>query len=84
MCSLGAIEPDWLCVHDADGVGQPRSGRVSGCGHEAGEESVRLVCYDVLDRDAGVVESGLDNGVFLSMKLVCLRGCDSKMAEDVP
>jgi hypothetical protein len=84
MHTLRTVEPDWLCVHDADGVGQPRSGGIRGCRHVAGKECVRLVCHDILDRDAGIVESGLDNRVVLLIKSVCLRGCNSKTAEDVP
>jgi hypothetical protein len=47
VLSLGAVEPHGLCVFDVDG------------GHEAGEEGVGLVGHYVLDRDAGLIESGL-------------------------
>lgn len=65
MLCLRAVEPNGLCIHDADSVGQLLSGGVGGCGHEAGEEGVGLVGHDVLDGYAGVVECRLDDGVVL-------------------
>jgi hypothetical protein len=65
MHSLRAVEPNGLLIHDADGVSQSLSGGVDGRGHEPGKEGVGLVGHDVLDRYAGVVKCGLDDGVVL-------------------
>jgi hypothetical protein len=68
MLCLGAVEPNGLGILDPDRVCENlvlgREGSV--CRHETGEEGFGLVGHDVLDRDAGVVESGLDYGVVLS------------------
>jgi hypothetical protein len=67
MLALRTVEPDRLCVLDANGVGQ-----YVGCGtegsvgrHEAREEGIGLVGHDVLDRYAGLVEGRLDDRVVL-------------------
>jgi hypothetical protein len=67
MLALGAVEPNWLCICDADGVGEDLacSSQRGVCGHEAGEESVSLVGHYVLDGHAWVVECGLDDRVVL-------------------
>jgi hypothetical protein len=67
MLCLRAVEPYWLGVGDADGVGQDVGAGAEGGvgGHEAGEERVGLVGHDVGNWDAGVVKGGLHDGVVL-------------------
>ena len=67
MHPLGAVVPDWLGVHDTDGVSQQVSGsnRSGVGGHEARVESIRLVRHDVLDRHTWLVKSRLHDGVVL-------------------
>jgi hypothetical protein len=65
MLALRAVVPHWLCVLDANGVGEDAGAGCVGDGHEAGEEGVGLVGHDVCDRDARVVEGGLYDGVVL-------------------
>lgn len=74
MFALGAVVPHGLGILDVNGVGQ--NARLASCavgggrgGHEAREEGVGLVGHDVLDGDAGVVESGLYDGVVLDYLL---------------
>jgi hypothetical protein len=71
MLALGAVEPHWLGILDVDRVGQNvRSSSERSVGwHEAREEGVRLVGHHVLDRYAGLIEGGLDDGVVLHVML---------------
>jgi hypothetical protein len=74
MLALRAVVPHWLCVLDADGVGQDARAGGVGDGHEAGEEGVGLVGHDVCDGDARVVEGGLYDGVVLCLMLAREQG----------
>lgn len=67
MLCLRAVEPHWFRICDANSVCEDLRCCADGSvgGHEAGVESVGLVGHDVLDGDAGVVESRLNNGVVL-------------------
>jgi hypothetical protein len=61
VCCLGAVEPCWGCIHNTDSECQNVL-RVSDCPirrHKAGEESIRLVRHDILNRYAWVGERGL-------------------------
>jgi hypothetical protein len=72
MLSLRAVEPHGLLVLDADGVGQDvRGSSERGVGgHETRKEGVCLVGHHVLDRNTGLVEGRLDDGVVLHALLV--------------
>jgi hypothetical protein len=71
MLALRAVEPNGLCVLDANGVGQDIGcGTEGGVGrHEAREEGIGLVGHDVLDWYAGLVKGGLDDRVVLYKSL---------------
>lgn len=84
MLSLRAVEPHWLCVHDANCVGQLLSGGVGCCRHKSREKGVGLVGHDILDGYARVVESGLDDGVVLLMKLAFTFIFEDMAIADIP
>ena len=81
MLSLRTVEPYRLGILDPDRICQDLGSRCerSVRGHEAREEGVGLVGHDVLDRDAGVVEGGLDDGVVLTKCVSVLVSFYSQM-----